>query len=190
MRYERVAMLGVVATLAVWAVTCKAGDGPPPPPGGPPSVDAGVDMRAETGKSTSFRARVTLPQGATASAYRWTVTWGDGAADSGTLGSTEQVAASHRVMGLDAQLVRDGTYFIVESGKRIAGCEDEVFPSTPLFIGATLPLAWPLCASRGETELSSAAFMMMTGAYCRFPLALPVALSRVAVACPFEFRVA
>ena len=34
----------------------------------------------------------------------------------------EQVAASHKVMGLDAQLVSDGTYFIVESDKRIAGC--------------------------------------------------------------------
>jgi GNAT superfamily N-acetyltransferase len=33
-----------------------------------------------------------------------------------------QVAASHKVMGLDAQLVLDGTYFIVESGERIAGC--------------------------------------------------------------------
>lgn len=34
----------------------------------------------------------------------------------------EQVAASHKVMGLDAQLVADGTYFIVERGGRIAGC--------------------------------------------------------------------
>jgi len=34
----------------------------------------------------------------------------------------EQVAASHKVMGLDTQLVRDGTYFVVESGDRIAGC--------------------------------------------------------------------
>jgi GNAT superfamily N-acetyltransferase len=34
----------------------------------------------------------------------------------------EQVAASHKVMGLDAQLVVDGTYFIVESGGSIAGC--------------------------------------------------------------------
>jgi GNAT superfamily N-acetyltransferase len=33
-----------------------------------------------------------------------------------------QVRASHKVMGLDAQLVRDGTYFIVESEDRIAGC--------------------------------------------------------------------
>ena len=36
--------------------------------------------------------------------------------------SPEQVAASHRVMGLDAQLVADGTYFVVESKGRIAGC--------------------------------------------------------------------
>jgi GNAT superfamily N-acetyltransferase len=36
--------------------------------------------------------------------------------------SPEQVAASHKVMGLDAQLVADGTYLIVESGGRIAGC--------------------------------------------------------------------
>ena len=34
----------------------------------------------------------------------------------------EQVAASHKVMGLDAQLVADGTYFIVEREGRIAGC--------------------------------------------------------------------
>jgi GNAT superfamily N-acetyltransferase len=34
----------------------------------------------------------------------------------------EQVRVSHTVMGLDSQLVRDGTYFVVESGARIAGC--------------------------------------------------------------------
>jgi GNAT superfamily N-acetyltransferase len=34
----------------------------------------------------------------------------------------DQVRASHHVMGLDAQLVRDGTYFVIESGGRIAGC--------------------------------------------------------------------
>lgn len=33
-----------------------------------------------------------------------------------------QVAASHKVMGLDAQLVMDGTYFVVEKGGQIAGC--------------------------------------------------------------------
>lgn len=34
----------------------------------------------------------------------------------------EQVAASLHVMGLDTQLVRDGTYFVVERDGRIAGC--------------------------------------------------------------------
>lgn len=36
--------------------------------------------------------------------------------------SPEQVRASHGVMGLDTQLVSDGTYFVVEAGDRIAGC--------------------------------------------------------------------
>jgi GNAT superfamily N-acetyltransferase len=36
--------------------------------------------------------------------------------------SPEQVVASHKVMGLDAQLVDDGTYFVVEKGGRVAGC--------------------------------------------------------------------
>jgi GNAT superfamily N-acetyltransferase len=36
--------------------------------------------------------------------------------------SPEQVAASHQVMGLDSQLIRDGTYFVVEEDGRIAGC--------------------------------------------------------------------
>lgn len=42
----------------------------------------------------------------------------------------EQVAASHRVMGLDSQLVRDGTYFMVESGGRVAGCGGWSFRAT------------------------------------------------------------
>jgi hypothetical protein len=32
------------------------------------------------------------------------------------------VRASHQVMGLDTQLVRDGTYFIVECDGALAGC--------------------------------------------------------------------
>jgi GNAT superfamily N-acetyltransferase len=35
--------------------------------------------------------------------------------------SPEQVRASHRVMGLDTQLVKDQTYFLVETEGRIAG---------------------------------------------------------------------
>ena len=34
----------------------------------------------------------------------------------------EQVRVSHMVMGLDTQLIRDGTYFIIESDGQIAGC--------------------------------------------------------------------
>lgn len=36
--------------------------------------------------------------------------------------SPAEIAASHAVMGVDTQLVEDGTYFIVEEGGRIAGC--------------------------------------------------------------------
>ncbi len=36
--------------------------------------------------------------------------------------SPEQVRASHQVMGLDTQLVRDQTYFIVEAAGRIVAC--------------------------------------------------------------------
>jgi len=34
----------------------------------------------------------------------------------------EQVRVSHTVMGLDTQLIKDGTYFVVECDGRIAGC--------------------------------------------------------------------
>ena len=34
----------------------------------------------------------------------------------------EAVAASFSVMGLDSQLIADGTYFVVEAGERVAGC--------------------------------------------------------------------
>lgn len=33
-----------------------------------------------------------------------------------------QIAASRRLMGLDTQLVADGTYFVVQDGDAIAGC--------------------------------------------------------------------
>lgn len=36
--------------------------------------------------------------------------------------SPAQIAASRAVMGLDTQLIADGTYFVVEDGGRIAGC--------------------------------------------------------------------
>lgn len=36
--------------------------------------------------------------------------------------SPEQIAASRAIMGLDTQLVADGTYFVVEEGGVLAGC--------------------------------------------------------------------
>ena len=33
-----------------------------------------------------------------------------------------QIAASRAVMGLDTQLIADGSYFVIEAGGRIAGC--------------------------------------------------------------------
>ena len=44
--------------------------------------------------------------------------------------SAEQVRASHRVMGLDTQLIRDGTYFLIESEGRLAGCGGWSFRAT------------------------------------------------------------
>jgi GNAT superfamily N-acetyltransferase len=41
-----------------------------------------------------------------------------------------QVAASHKVMGLDTQLIQDQTYFIVEKGGAIAGCGGWSFRAT------------------------------------------------------------
>lgn len=36
--------------------------------------------------------------------------------------SEEQIAASRTIMGLDTQLIADGTYFIIEEGTDLAGC--------------------------------------------------------------------
>ncbi len=36
--------------------------------------------------------------------------------------SPEQIAASRQIMGLDTQLITDGTYFVVLHGTQIAGC--------------------------------------------------------------------
>lgn len=36
--------------------------------------------------------------------------------------SAEQIAASRTIMGLDAQLIADGTYFVIEHEGRLVGC--------------------------------------------------------------------
>lgn len=48
----------------------------------------------------------------------------------GAFMTPEQIAASHHVMGLDSQLIRDGTSFVVESGRNIAGCGGWSFRAT------------------------------------------------------------
>jgi GNAT superfamily N-acetyltransferase len=42
----------------------------------------------------------------------------------------EQVRASHKVMGLDTQLVKDRTYFLVEEDGQLAGCGGWSFRAT------------------------------------------------------------
>lgn len=44
--------------------------------------------------------------------------------------SPAQVAASHKVMGLDTQLLKDNTYFVIESDGRVAGCGGWSFRAT------------------------------------------------------------
>src|SRR4051812_47931241 len=36
--------------------------------------------------------------------------------------SSEQIASSRLIMGVDTQLIRDATYFVVNAGPEIAGC--------------------------------------------------------------------
>lgn len=52
----------------------------------------------------------------------------------------EQIRASHAVMGLDTQLLRDGTYFILFAGPAIAGCGGWSYRRT-LFGGDTSVVA-------------------------------------------------
>jgi GNAT superfamily N-acetyltransferase len=36
--------------------------------------------------------------------------------------SEAEIASSRLIMGIDSQLIEDGTYFVIEAGDRIAGC--------------------------------------------------------------------
>jgi hypothetical protein len=73
----------------------------------------GVDLRTTPGTAVSVAARV-APPGANGSAYRWTLTWGDGSVDSGGVGSTGLIAASHAYAAI-------GTYALSLTGRASTG---------------------------------------------------------------------
>ena len=39
-----------------------------------------------------------------------------------TAAAAIQIAASHAIMGIDTQLIEDGTYFVIEMDGSLAGC--------------------------------------------------------------------
>ncbi len=135
MQYERVTMLAGVATLAVWAATCKSTDGPPPPPPAP-TVDVGADLRASTGQAVALTARV-APPGANPSSYRWILSWGDASVDSGDVGSRGMITVSHTYAAV-------GQYAVSLTGRSSTGDTGHdtttvivEAPGTPqVFIGA------------------------------------------------------
>lgn len=78
----------------------------------------------------------------------------------------QQVAASHKVMGLDAQLVADRTYFIVESEGAIAGCGGWSWRST-LYGGDDSLVARELRALDPATEPARIRAMYTDPAFVR-----------------------
>jgi hypothetical protein len=86
--------VGRVLAAVVSTATCASSAGPATPPPPAPTVDVGADLRTYSGQAVSLTARV-APPGAAAGAYRWTLAWGDAAVDSGSVGATGMITASH-----------------------------------------------------------------------------------------------
>jgi hypothetical protein len=63
-------------------------------------------MHAIPGRAAGFTARVTIPQGASASNYQWTVTWGDGSVDSGTVAGTGMITTTHSYATVGSYVAR------------------------------------------------------------------------------------
>ena len=80
--------------------------------------------------------------------------------------TAEQVRASHQVMGLDTQLVEDGTYFVVERDARIAGCGGWSWRST-LYGGDTSIVGREPRALFPETEPARIRAMYTDPAFVR-----------------------
>ena len=63
----------------------------------------------------------------------------------------EQIESSRTIMGLDTQLVEDGTYFVVEADGQIAGCGG--WSRAALSMGATTAAVGTLkCSTRPSTR--------------------------------------
>ena len=138
MRHERALTLGLIAGTALWATMCKSDGVTQPPLGGTPVVDAGVDMHTVPGHAAGFTARVTIPDGASASNYTWTVTWGDGSADSGTVAATGMITTAHNYATVGRYVAR-----LASRGPDVADTASDTVtihvddPSAPqVFIGA------------------------------------------------------
>ena len=62
-----------------------------------------------------------------------------------------QIASSRMIMGLDTQLVDDGTYFVVQADGELAGCGGWSRRAT-LYGGINPPGAAPRCSTRRGTR--------------------------------------
>ena len=64
--------------------------------------------------------------------------------------SAEQIESSRQIMGLDTQLVEDGTYFVVEHDGEVAGCGG--WAGAPRSTAATTqPAGTPTCSTPPRT---------------------------------------
>ena len=132
MRLQRTLTLGLTA--AVCTVTCKSDR--ITNQHNPPRVDAGVDLRAYSGSAVSVTARITT---SSASQYRWTLSWGDGSADSGGLSTTGMVTPNHTYTAVGQYALRlsaRGPFGVSDTGSDTLSAAVAA-PGTPeVFIGA------------------------------------------------------
>ena len=130
MRHRRALTVGLVGTSAVVVAMCHDPTQTQviPPPS---AVDAGPDVRTQPGSAVTVTTRLV------GGGSRWTVTWGDGAADSGKLSGHDTL------MQLSHSYAAPGQYAIKVSGAGSAAATSDTLtaivaaPGTPqVLIGA------------------------------------------------------
>jgi hypothetical protein len=95
-------------------------------------------MPADAGRAVPFTARITPAQGASASAYHWTLAWGDGTVDNGAVDASGMISATHTYAGAGQFPLRLSAY---AAGAADTGWDSVTVnvaaPGTPqVFIGA------------------------------------------------------